>query len=278
MPFFLRLRCTFLWILGLVALSGVRAEEKPRVIHAFVALCDNATQGIVPVPAKIGNGDDPDRNLYWGCDDGLRQVFKRSKSWRLVESRKEAPPAKVLERLVFKHTSRSHVWLVAHAYRGAEMKRMMDDFLQAVSGAPGETVPVKAAPDSAPVSLAGPGQADFLAFIGHNGLMDFSTAFPPSQRARGSVPVTVLCCKSNAYFSAQLRQTGGQPLVMTTQFMYPGSFLLHAMLEGWLAGEPPAALRERAAAAYARNQKISVKAARGVFTVPEEAGASRTAP
>ncbi|EDY21883.1 hypothetical protein CfE428DRAFT_0008 [Chthoniobacter flavus Ellin428] len=37
-------------------------------IHVFVALADNATQGIVPVPAKIGNGDDAEHNLYWGRD------------------------------------------------------------------------------------------------------------------------------------------------------------------------------------------------------------------
>lgn len=242
--------------------------EKGRVVHAFVALCDNATQGIVPVPPRIGNGDDPDRNLYWGCDDGLRQVFKRSKTWRLVELTRQAPPAPVLERAVFKHRSQE-VWLVAHAWRGAEMKGMMDAFLQAVSGAspPGSDVTVK--DGDVTRHLAGPGGAAFLAFIGHNGLMDARHAFPLSQRAEGaSVPLAVFCCKSHSYFTEGLRQSGGQPLLMTTQFMYPGAFLLQATLDGWLAGEKAEALRERAAAAYARNQKISVKAARGVFTVP----------
>lgn len=253
----------FLFLL-MLALPGYAAEA-PKVIHAFIALCDNATQGIVPVPSKIGNGDDLDNNLYWGCDDGMRSVFKRSKSWRLVESQKTAAPAVVLERLVFKHRTRD-VWLVAHAYRGAEMRRMMGDFLQAVSGAAGEGLSVK--DGESQVTLAAPGQASFLSFIGHNGLMDFSITFPDSLRGPAPVPVSVLCCKSDRYFTQRLRESGGQPLLMTTQFMYPGSFLLHTMLEGWLAGEKPPALRERAAAAYARNQKISVKAARGVFVVP----------
>ena len=49
------------------------APEEPlpknaaRVVHVFVALCDNEHQGIVPVPARIGNGEDPDNNLYWGA-------------------------------------------------------------------------------------------------------------------------------------------------------------------------------------------------------------------
>jgi hypothetical protein len=49
------------------------AQAAPKQIRVFVALCDNKTQGIVPVGEKIGNGDDPDSNLYWGCSDGFLQ-------------------------------------------------------------------------------------------------------------------------------------------------------------------------------------------------------------
>jgi hypothetical protein len=43
---------------------SVVAQAPPRLIHVFVALADNVHQGIVPVPAALGNGDDPARNLY----------------------------------------------------------------------------------------------------------------------------------------------------------------------------------------------------------------------
>ncbi|MGC6431949.1 MAG: hypothetical protein ACON5F_12965 [Jejuia sp.] len=45
------------------------SQSKPEVktIHVYVALCDNINQGIVPVPAKLGNGQDPKNNLYWGA-------------------------------------------------------------------------------------------------------------------------------------------------------------------------------------------------------------------
>jgi len=36
-----------------------------KTIHVFVALCDNVNQGIVPVSAKLGNGQDIKGNLYW---------------------------------------------------------------------------------------------------------------------------------------------------------------------------------------------------------------------
>jgi len=35
----------------------------PLVAHVIVALCDNESQGIVPVPARLGNGQDPGSNL-----------------------------------------------------------------------------------------------------------------------------------------------------------------------------------------------------------------------
>jgi hypothetical protein len=57
-----------------------------------------------------------------------------------------------------------------------------------------------------------------------------------------------------------------RPLVLTTQLMYPGGFILRAAVDGWTRGESAAALCDRAAASYSRNQRISVKAARGVFT------------
>ena len=47
--------------------------------------------------------------------------------------------------------------------------------------------------------------------------------------------------------------------------MYPGSFLLHDAIEVWLKNGNKSQIREAAAMAYAKNQKISVKAARTVF-------------
>ena len=51
---------------------------EPARIHVFVALADNRSQGIAPVPARIGDGDRPEENLYWGCSEALKPVFKAS--------------------------------------------------------------------------------------------------------------------------------------------------------------------------------------------------------
>ena len=55
------MRVLLFFFLALVA----RAE--PVKIQVFIPLADNRTQGILPVPARIGIGDDADANLYWGC-------------------------------------------------------------------------------------------------------------------------------------------------------------------------------------------------------------------
>lgn len=57
-----------------------------RSIHVFVALCDNKYQGIIPVPAKLGNGQELNNNLYWGSGYGMRTYFKKSKEWKLIKT------------------------------------------------------------------------------------------------------------------------------------------------------------------------------------------------
>jgi len=62
-----------------ICLHAGLSRAADKTIGVFVALADNANQGIVPVPAAIGNGDDPERNLYWGTAEGLMGVFDKSK-------------------------------------------------------------------------------------------------------------------------------------------------------------------------------------------------------
>lgn len=84
-----------------------------KTIHVFVALCDNKYQGIVPVPAKIGNGQDPDNNLYWGCAFGIKTFFSKSAEWKKVKIQKI--DSVLLERIIFKHVSKNW-YLIADAY------------------------------------------------------------------------------------------------------------------------------------------------------------------
>jgi hypothetical protein len=108
----------------------VRATS-PKVVHAFVALADNGHQGIVPVPAALGNGGDPARNLYWGAALGVRTYFRKDGEWKEI-ALVENPNPFVLERSVL-FRARSNTYLIADAYRGREIKRAIYDFFQAAA-------------------------------------------------------------------------------------------------------------------------------------------------
>lgn len=250
----------YICLLMLLAPTLVLGQSPPRTIHVFVALADNAHQGIAPVPAKIGNGDDPANNLYWGCDEGLKSYFKKSGQWKFVSSADPHTSA-ILERCIFKHTN-SNTYLIADAYRGREIKTAIQDFMNAASGTNPEKIKIKI--NANEINLKIRGSSDLVAYIGHNGLMDFNIPDITNTRPVHK-PAIVLCCMSRQYFEEKLKIAGASPLLLTTQLMYPGSFILKNALDGWLIGEPAPQIRQRAAQSYAKNQKISEKAALGVF-------------
>jgi hypothetical protein len=252
-----RLACHFVLLVFLG--MPIHATE---VIHVYVALCDNASQGIVPVSAKIGDGDKPDANLYWGCSEGVRSWFSASKKWKRLAA-VESPKPEILERVIFKHRERE-VYLVADAWRGKEIKSCLQAFVNAAGGLGGEEV------KAGDATLKAGGDAALVAYIGHNGLMEFNVDWPSpkalSEAGKGSPkPAIVLACVSQRYFAEKLKEIGSRPLLTTRQLMYPGAFALHDVLEAKFADKDAAAVREAAARAYAKNQGISVKSALGVF-------------
>ena len=231
---------------GTTLLSPARAETK--TIEVFVALCDNATQGIAPVPEKIGDGDVPAANLYWGCSDGMSALFKKSPKWKLAKTEREGLEP-VLERLTFKHATRDCT-LVAHAYRGSRIKDCISDYFAAIAKR----------------------GADLVCFVGHNGLMEFDVAIPTPADGERAVDAIALCCVSDRFFKAPLHRLGARPVLLTRQLMYPGAFVIHDVTEKWLAGGTRADFRAAAGRAMAKNQKISVRAATGIFSPVEVLG------
>lgn len=229
-----------------------------RVVHIFVALCDNASQGIQPVPAKIGNGDDAANNLYWGCDDGVRTVFSRSKSWKRLAAADPDGDGPILERLVFRNEA-AKTWLVADGYRGREIKTCLTDYLAALAGT------LKTEAIAGEQKIPAGGASDLVAYAGHNGLMEFQLPAPALAADHKPKAAIALCCVSRTYFASHMETLKADPLLLTTQLMYPAAQTLHESIGGWLAGKDGEACRQLAAAAYAKNQKISVKAAAGVF-------------
>lgn len=236
----MKLACT---IISLCLLAwGGDASAETRRIHVFVALADNASQGIAKVPAKIGNGDDAENNLYWGNSEGFKGVFTRSKAWKL-EKTEANPVPEILERRTYRHSSKDCV-LIAEAWRGKNIHQCLEAFFASLSDR----------------------KAGLTAFIGHNGLMDAPVTVAAREGSDLGPDAIILCCLSARYFRPHLTALQARPVLTTEQLMYPGAFLLRDALDVWLRSGSRPDIRLAAARAYAANQGISVKAAAGVFS------------
>jgi len=236
--------------------SSIPIDSTYKTIHIFVALCDNKYQGIVPVPAKIGNGQDPNNNLYWGCGFGIRTYFKNSNEWKLVRTQKLDTLR--LERLIFKHRTKDF-YLIADAYNGKYIKECTEAFLRSSCGNSKDTIMI----DNKTIGIAG--NSNLLSYIGHDGLMEFQLTETYVNKDNKKRDVIILACYSKSYFSPHLRQANVNPLVWTTGLMAPEAYTIHDAIIGYTSNETNESIRTRAALAYAKYQKCSEKSARNLL-------------
>jgi hypothetical protein len=219
--------------------DAVRAG-RPLVVHVIVALCDNKHQTFLT------------RNANWEIVGELRD--------RLQE---------VLEKIVFHSTvsrcgREMDVYLVAEAWDGAAIESAIERFMWMAAGYRSESVKVKTS--SGFEELRAGGSAHLVAYIGHNGLMDFSLGNLPMEASGTQRPsAIVLACRSKPYFSGLLKQAGAHSLLLTTGFMAPEAYTLDAAVRAWAAGDEPYQVRDRAAAAYHKYQKCGLEAAKRLF-------------
>ncbi len=235
-------------------LTATLSFAEARTIHVVVALCDNVHQGIVPVPKSLGNGQDKDHNLYWGAAYGVRTWFDRSKTW-VRQKVAVTLPEHVLERCIWRHTGTGSI-LVADAYDGKYISNATADFLTYAAGHATEKV------NTGNGQSACGGGADLIAYVGHDGLMEFAAPaakVPANNEVRRTI---ILACISQRYFREPLRGTGASPLVWTTGLMAPEAYTLEAAISAWVGGADDATVREKAAAAYHAYQKCGLNAAR----------------
>lgn len=246
------------WLCPALPASG---QDAPRTVHVYVALCDNESQGIQPVPEELGDGDSPLWNLYWGALYGVKTYFKKAPEWEVVATEKN-PAEDILERYVFRHTE-ADVYLVADAYRGRAIRTAISDFVAAMHGEQVQSLAVRSEGRSVKLKIGG--GADLLAYIGHNGLMEFDVEAPMERREDADRRAIVLACDSRSYFTDLIRASGARPLLLTTGLMAPEAYTLKSALDGWIRGESDEAIRRRAAAAYDRYQGCGIRAAMNLF-------------
>ncbi|MDD5410665.1 MAG: hypothetical protein PHF31_04510 [Methylobacter sp.] len=149
----LRSICSFS-VLFFTVLPPCAAATPNTHISVIVSLVDNVSQGIAPVPAKIGNGDDPRNNLYWGALYGVKTFLSKADGWRNLGCEKDINDT-ILERCQF--AWKDKLTVTADAYRGSRIDQAMLDFMQQAATPPDAK------------------QREMVVFIGHDGLMDAQT-------------------------------------------------------------------------------------------------------
>jgi hypothetical protein len=228
-----------------------------KTIHVFVSLCDNENQGIVPVPKKLGIGTDLINNLYWGAGYGVKSYFLKSPGWKLIKDVKNVN-AEVLERCVFK---KGNFYLCADAYKGIEIKKSIHDLLASMAGDTNDSMVI----DSA-TTIGLYGKADVLAYVGHNGLMDFALDQNYTVKKNSSKKgVILLCCMSKRYFYDTIKLLNGDILLMTTGLLSPESYTLRSAIEAWMLHKKKVEIVNDAAQAYHQYQKCGINAAKRLF-------------
>jgi hypothetical protein len=158
------------------------------------------------------------------------------------------------------------MYMVAEAWDGKKIKEAIARFFTLAAGR--EPEPIRLSFGGKNVDLTAGGAAHLVAFVGHNGLMDFHPGEIPARRpdAQPSSAV-ILACASRPYFLDKLLLAGSHPLLLTTGLMAPEAYTLDAVVRTWFRGQSPEDVREAAAAAYSRFQGCGIKAARRLFSV-----------
>lgn len=245
----------------------------PLVAHITVALCDNESQGIEPVDKQLGDGNSPQTNLYWGALYGVKSFFSRRERWTQLEVGKSDNPD-ILDRAVFTtELRRGHypakIYVVADAWRGNKIKNSLSQFLSLSAGNSAEMVSVKE--NDKPVQIHAGGQAHLQAYVGHNGLMEFTLPDIPSYKAQpGKINSSiVLAGFSDHYFREKLVKTQTHSLLTTNGLMAPEAYTLEAAIVSWFSGNTPDKTHMAAATTYSKYQNARLSWAAALFATSQ---------
>lgn len=223
-------------------------------IHVFVALCDNQSQGIVPVPEKLGNGNDLKNNLYWGAMYGVKSYL--NKKYENIGCVKNID-SEIMERCIYKVDGS---YVIADAYKGEAIRGSIERFINSISGATADSIVI----EKKPVGINN--NSDLIIFVGHNGLMDFDVTLPSKAgNGFGGKSAAALCCMSKQYFSQIFHHYNAKSYLVTTNLMAPEAYVLESVINSWILEKRGSSVIESAAIKYNAFQKCGIEPARRLF-------------
>ncbi len=244
---------------------------KPMVITTHVALCDNR---VIPCGSKrLGDGDSPGKNLYWGGASGFKATFDYSRAWRRVLL-DDGDGKVIIQRAVYclrvKRPSARwralgvrkgfNVYLVGLGYRGTRIARASDAFIQQVMGEGGVTIKLPSG-----TTLKAGGQGHVVGYAGHNHLMDDPSYKFPAATRKTPVAFFALACMTSPYLKGHLPGENRRALLMTRTLMYPGAFTIDGLARALARAATQKQVFMSGVRRYAAAQKRPISAIRRAF-------------
>ena len=267
------------WLVGLTdRVIDDLAAGKPLVAEVHVPLCDNSI--IACGNARLGDGDNPDTNLYWSTTPGFGSWFARKGGgWKRVLHQRGATTGNpdivavdVYRRMVRAPASWAkrgvprtfELDIVVHGWRGKAIDPALAAYANDVSGGP----PRKLVLDDRSTLEAG-GAAQLVAWVGHNRLMDLDryTWPKPGRLVTGTIAIA---CHTAAYMEDQVSSATRVPLLMTRDLLFANAAPLEATVLAFAAGGGYVKMRNDAATAYAAIRERPVAKISGAFTNPSD--------
>jgi hypothetical protein len=251
---------------------------KPLVVEIHVPLCDSSI--IACGNAKLGDGDNPETNLYWSTTPGFGAWFARGGSgWKRVLAQRAGETGD--DDVVAVHVYRRDVatpasWrkrgapkrfeldLVIHGWRGKAIDRALAAYAADVSGHAARVVTL-----ADKTEIAAGGAAQLVAWVGHNRLMDLDHFdWPaPASEPKGAIAIA---CDTAPYMKASVSAATRVPLLMTSDLLFANAAPLEAAVLAFASGGDYARIRRDAAVAYAGVQKSTLVHVLGAFTNPSD--------
>jgi hypothetical protein len=254
-----------------------RAAGRPIVVEVHVPLCDNRVLACGNV--RLGDGDHPDRNLYWGTSGGFLGWFgRRGSGWREVA--RLAPEGEQLDGRVWRRTVPARgalrrygarrpveIYVIARAWRGTSIRRAMDAYAADLFADRARPLVL---PDGR--TLLGGGAAHVVAFVGHNGWMDVADFEWPPATARAIKGTMAIACLTEDYLASVFARSDSAvppvPLLLTRSLLFAGAHGFEGAVTAFARGGSLVAVHDGAADAYARGQARPFARARAAFTNP----------
>jgi len=243
---------------------------KPLVITVHVALCSN--KSIWCGSSKLGNGDKPRTNLYWGGASGFTAWFRyRNPGYKQV-FRDRGDGKVILDRVVYRRrvkwltkrwkrfgvTKPFDIYLVGLAYRGRHINKAVDALIRQTATGVGGSLKLKSG-----LTIAIGGRGHLVGYAGHNYLMDTGGMWKwPKITRKKPVGYFMLACMSAQYLAPRLTHKLTHAVFLTRVLMYPGAFTIDGMVRALSYAQRQRTVFRRGADYYARHSKVKAALAR----------------